>query len=425
MPFKRSYQLKFKREVIDYMESGKSSREAVTYFGGRDNCSYDSGVFRQWFRNKDEIRSGNQDQRRVGGGGTKPVLGSLEELLYDEIIELRISKLKVTRKFIANRALELAREAGIDLKASNHWIDGFMSRHHLSLRRMTNLQSLSNEELIKRAVSYLKYLQQAIPELDRHNTILMDESAVYFEDCRTQTIDVEGRRHVVLKSTGYSSMRITVILAFTAAGKKVIPVLIHKGKQEKITNHNGVTSINQPNAWVNSELLIKWIDRVFPPINMSPKKTLIWDSCRAHISKAVKEHCKRRKIRMIVIPGGLTAYLQAGDIGVYKVFKDNIGKLINDWKTGGHVTLTANGNPRPPSHEVAQNWVKVAWNQIDDNVIKQSIDAAGFHDAVEAWHIARHDVYGSQFIEAWNRTAEVVELDELGEEDDDVDVVDE
>ncbi|KAG6948835.1 hypothetical protein JG687_00015238 [Phytophthora cactorum] len=48
----------------------------------------------------------------------------------------------------------------------------------------------------------------------------------------------------------------------------------------------------------------------------------MWDSMREHISKAVKAKCSARNIAMCVVPGGLTSYLQAGDIGIYKSFKD-------------------------------------------------------------------------------------------------------
>ncbi|KAG1685012.1 hypothetical protein DVH05_009779 [Phytophthora capsici] len=60
-------------------------------------------------------------------------------------------------------------------------------------------------------------------------TVLMDETAVYFEDPRLDTVDVVGARHVVLRSTGFASMRITVVLAVTASGKKLTPLLIWKG----------------------------------------------------------------------------------------------------------------------------------------------------------------------------------------------------
>ena len=49
---------------------------------------------------------------------------------------------------------------------------------------------------------------------------------------------------------------------------------------------------------------------------------------------------------MIVIPGGLTPYLRAGDIGIYKIFKDNIGVIINEWKDSDKVSYTKAGNTK-------------------------------------------------------------------------------
>ncbi|KAG1695610.1 hypothetical protein DVH05_019351 [Phytophthora capsici] len=65
--------------------------------------------------------------------------------------------------------------------------------------------------------------------LDR--TLLMDDTAVYFEDARADTVDEVGSRHVVVRSTGFASMRITVMLAVTDSGKKLPPCLIWKRKE--------------------------------------------------------------------------------------------------------------------------------------------------------------------------------------------------
>ncbi|CEG39078.1 pogo transposable element with krab domain-like [Plasmopara halstedii] len=117
---------------------------------------------------------------------------------------------------------------------------------------------------------------------------------------------------------GFASMRITVILAVSAAGKNLPPILIWKGAGlvsfEKI---DGVYVTYQKKAWVDDSLLKRWIDLQFPMVNVSNGKFLIWDSMRAHISKEVKAKCQTRDIKMCVIPGGLTPYLQAGDIGIY------------------------------------------------------------------------------------------------------------
>ena len=53
----------------------------------------------------------------------------------------------------------------------------------------------------------MAYLNHEIEDITPSSTLLMDETAIYFEDSRTKTVDIVGRRHVVLKSTGFSSMR--------------------------------------------------------------------------------------------------------------------------------------------------------------------------------------------------------------------------
>ncbi|KAG3009143.1 hypothetical protein PC119_g14004 [Phytophthora cactorum] len=225
-----------------------------------------------------------------------------------------------------------------------------MRRYGLSLRRRTNLTTLSDDKLVDRAVSYMTFLQSAKPTMDLHRTILMDETAVYFEDARNQTVDIIGSRHVVVRSTGFSSMRITAVLAVTATGKKLPPLLIWKGKAlPSFDKIGGVYVAHQPRAWVDSKLLKRWIDLAFPLVDTGEGKHLVWDSMRAHISKEVKAKCAARNVSMCVIPGGLTPYLQAGDIGIYKTFKDLLYMEINAWKESDKVEYTRFSNPRMSS----------------------------------------------------------------------------
>lgn len=186
--------------------------------------------------------------------------------------------------------------------------------------------------------------------MDLNRTILMDETAVYFEDARNQAVDITGSRHVVVRSTGFSSMRITAVLAVSATGRKIPPLLIWKGRASPtFAKIGGVYGAYQPRAWVDSALLKRWIDLAFSLVDMQEGKHLVWDSTRAHISKDVKAKCAARKINMCVIPGELTPYLQAGDIGIYKTLKDLLYMKINAWKESDKVEYTRFGNPRMPS----------------------------------------------------------------------------
>ncbi|KAG2766212.1 hypothetical protein Pcac1_g22442 [Phytophthora cactorum] len=125
----------------------------------------------------------------------------MEEALYDEVVAKRLKKEKVTRAWIGHMARVIFACQGTTsaspdgFMASPHWITGFMRRYGLSLRRRTNLTTLSDDKLVDRAVSYMTFLQSAKPTMDLHRTILMDETAVYFKDARNQTVDIIGSRH--------------------------------------------------------------------------------------------------------------------------------------------------------------------------------------------------------------------------------------
>ncbi|GMF37949.1 unnamed protein product [Phytophthora fragariaefolia] len=346
--------------------------------------------------------------RRLPGGGRRPISAVMEEALYDEIVAKRLRKEKVTRAWISHMAKVIyASHHGDDAvfggcTASPHWITGIMRRYGLSLRRRTNLTNLTDELRVGGAVSYMKFLRRTLPAMDLNHTILIDETAVYFEDARNHTVDITGSRHIVVRFTGFSSMRITAVLAVSATGSKLSPLLIWKGKASPtFAKIGGVYVAYQPRAWVESTLLKRRIDLAFPLVDMREGKHLFWDSMRAHISKDVKAKCATRKINMRVIPGGLTPYLQAGDIGIYKTFKDLLYMDINARKESDKVEYTHFGNPRMPAVAVVCEWVRKAWRDTDSKAVINSISAAGFADSYLDWHVAKHDVYGEQLCKSW------------------------
>ncbi|DBA00287.1 TPA: hypothetical protein N0F65_001482 [Lagenidium giganteum] len=259
-----------KQEAITCIEKygeGVPSRAAVHFH--KLGWTVDAATFRMWWRDRDAIMRASPYQKRLKGGGRKPVLGELEDLLLDAIPNRRLDKEKGTRDWIA-----LA-----DVRCSSAWVSKFMKRNDLSLRRRTNLTVLSDAKLVQRAAN---------------------------GNLRTQsTVDVTGARHVVVRSTGFWSMRVTVVLAVTATGRKLTPLVIWKKKQggRSISSVGGVWVCHQPKAW---------------------GKALVWDSMRAHVSKKVKSKCSQCDIAMCVVPGGLTPYVQAGDLAIYKVFKDHL-----------------------------------------------------------------------------------------------------
>ncbi|POM57604.1 Hypothetical protein PHPALM_37860 [Phytophthora palmivora] len=190
----------------------------------------DPGTVRGWWRKREEIWVAKSHQMRL----EVKTLGELEELLLESIGLRRLRKDKVTREWIGIQALQIYNEVDDSpvpsFQTSAHWVSNFMKRNDLSLRRRTNLTTLSDDQLVDRAVSYMKFLGEKKTHYNFAHTLLMDETAVYFEDAREQTVDIRGSRHVVVKSTGFASMRVTAVLAVAANGVKLPPLVIWKYK---------------------------------------------------------------------------------------------------------------------------------------------------------------------------------------------------
>ena len=64
----------------------------------------------------------------------------------------------------------------------------------------------------------------------------MDETTVYIEDNITQAVDVVGRTHVIVKSTGFSSMRITAVFGVWLMEDRPLLYQFIRGKEYGLTN---------------------------------------------------------------------------------------------------------------------------------------------------------------------------------------------
>jgi hypothetical protein len=239
MPTKRiSKTMQEKQDVIMWIEheGGGVPTRAVTHFRNMKGWKISGAQVRYWWKKRDEIKNAAQTQEGLKGAVPKPRLGELEDVLFDQILYLRSNKEKVSRQWIQETAKTMATsEIGYShFAASDRWLAGFMERYGLSLRRATNLTILSDDEVTTRADKYMQFLQSKRNMIDLERCQLMDETAVYFDDPRRETVEATGARHVVLKSSGFASMRITAILAVTASAKKITPLLIWKGKSNEI-----------------------------------------------------------------------------------------------------------------------------------------------------------------------------------------------
>ena len=148
---------------------------------------------------------------------------------------------------------------------------------------------------------------------------------------------------------------------------------LHEKKQ--LSGNIVSTSVN---GWMNEELTKDYLRRVIGKLSFK-QRILVWDAYRCHISEATKSELKRGyNITTAVIPGGCTKYLQAADVCWNKPFKATLHEMYDAWMAGDEdKEYTSGGNLKAPSFKLVLQWVKAAWDGIDQELIKKSFKVCG------------------------------------------------
>ncbi|KFM74335.1 Cysteine dioxygenase type 1, partial [Stegodyphus mimosarum] len=281
------------------------------------------------------VDQGNEKKRRIGSGW-QPLFSELEACIWEWIAGRRAMALVVRRADIQKFALETAIEFDIsteEFKASSHWLDNFLKRYELSLRRSITLFKLEDNEVVKRALAFKLFVDGIdFSKYQLSNMIAMDETAVFLGQGAQTTVHHKASSSIYVPSTGYDSARVTCILAIRLDGKKVSPFLITKGKKDQIQRVSGIYVIESEKAWCTQAVIRKWVDFMLPPLLRGQNRgLLVWDSASTHRAKDMKNFLAERKIDQIMIPAGMPGYLQTLDIAINKPFKDHLQMEINEY----------------------------------------------------------------------------------------------
>ena len=263
MSKRKSYDLTFKLRAVSYADNFTKAA-AAREFG------VDPKRIRAWCNQKDvlmELKTGGSSKRkRLQGAGRKALDGEMEEALFDWIIELRGRNLRVSRAMICVQARALSGNA--DFKASRGWLDRFMKRHSLSLRRKTTVCQKVPADCIPKLVSFIRHLRtlQNCNKYQHHCIFAMDKTACWMDMPSDTTVATTGARSVPLKTTGHEKDHFSVVLTARADGMKMKPFIVFKGKGTRLIKDlqliPGVVVRFSANGWLNDSVTIDYLRTV-------------------------------------------------------------------------------------------------------------------------------------------------------------------
>ena len=132
----------------------------------------DRKKIREWVQNESKIQNKVSSKNRgsfpkkLDGGVRKIIDMDLEEMLLEWLTLQRSKNLRVSRKFIQRKAMIYAEEKAAskgqmnDFGASEGWVEKFVSRNGLSLRRCTSQAQKPPKQIIDKEISYILYVRQ-------------------------------------------------------------------------------------------------------------------------------------------------------------------------------------------------------------------------------------------------------------------------
>uniref|UniRef100_K7GDI2 HTH CENPB-type domain-containing protein n=1 Tax=Pelodiscus sinensis TaxID=13735 RepID=K7GDI2_PELSI len=338
MPKRKSYTANFKLCVVAFAKDNGNRAAGRKY-------SVNEKSVREW--RKEEAELEKLHPRKRARRGQKAKWPKLEGNLLRWVLTQRESNHSVSTVAIQLKARVMAMEQKIyDFKGgSPNWVYKFMRRNNLSVRALTSAgQRLPNEW--EKKMHYFKiFVHKEIQQLGLkpNNIFNMDEVPMSFDIPATRSVAETGTKRICVATTGHERTCFTVVLACTANGEKLKPMVIFKRvmmPREKMPA--GVCIVCNRKGWMNTDVMKTWSDSCFRARKggfFNPKSLLVLDSLAAHKESSVQKLLNSVGAHIAIIPGGLTSKLQPLDMAVNHSFKCFIREDWDNWMRNGSANV--------------------------------------------------------------------------------------
>ena len=218
-----SYTIDEKLTVVNYaQENGRNV--AAKHFG------LDAPMIGRWIKQSSKWDKENKRKKRAGNPGRKAFYPEAEDLLYNWIIEQRKKGLAVNYISVRLQMYKILKEPAIqelypvgeyEFQGNPSWINSFMKRYDLSLRRKTKISQQLPEDTEEKLEEFRRFIIRLRTQYnyDLNSIFNMDETPVWFDMAGNLTVNNKGDKTVHIRTTGNDKNRFTVVLTCSAGNK--------------------------------------------------------------------------------------------------------------------------------------------------------------------------------------------------------------
>ena len=126
-----------------------------------------------------------------------------------------------------------------------------------------------------------------------------------FDMASNTTVDKQGKKEVVIQSTGTHKRRFTVTLTHTSSVQMLQPIVAFKAKTERILKkikikENDAVITTQANGWMVYKLVMHWICKGLVNYTEGHHALLVFGTFKGHLKKEVLVKLTENNISIII-----------------------------------------------------------------------------------------------------------------------------
>lgn len=308
--------------ALDALQSGLSLRKAAKDWGIPLSTLYD--------------RSKGSTSRKDANKHNQRLSADQEASLADWILIQGQLGLAPTHEQIRHFVRRILAAGGDRQPLGKHWISGFYARNPkiktLRGKRTENSRIKSvTAEAIKAHFNNLDLpAVRDIPPECRWN---MDETGIMEGFGINGLVVGSAERKSIPVKSPQSRVWTSIVECISATGNALPPAVIFRGKtvqqqwfpepDELRTKYAGWLFTSSPKGWINHELALEWLQRVFIPETHveGQARLLILDGHGSHVSNDFMWECFYHNIYLLYLPAHSSHITQPCDLSCFSVLK--------------------------------------------------------------------------------------------------------
>jgi hypothetical protein len=317
------------------------------------------------------------------GGGNRAFTMAQQRALADRIRARYIDKgAAITDEVIAAEAMNewnrhhpsIASRRHCHFDASAGWVSCFRKRWGMSSKRPQPRQEYAATAAAHTVHTFQRLCRKWLQRVGAFRFYNLDETRWCHTKMPTRVIANRGSRATV-RYGGAIADAFTAVLVVSAAGRKLKPMIIRKGKTPRCLWSLNTDSIHSPidcqfseNSFITYELLEHILDNVIAKHSGGAPSCLMLDRAAAHVDARIELAAVRNNIHLLWVPPASSGILQPLDVGVNGPLKAKAKKL---WRK-----RMAKSRPIVNRAATALRHFAIAWRQITREHVQRGFAGA-------------------------------------------------